>query len=255
MDFRSFRLEMKDTVASKGEFNGYAAIYGNEDRNGEVIDPGAMKRSIDHADGEFPLLWQHQKEALIGMVRLEDDARGAKAFGKVNLDIDAGRQAFKMMVPMEGFTRGALRDLSIGYIVKKDEMHGSVRHLKEIQLLEVSLVTIAANPKTNITRVKEAAEQQSYEERLVAIETTIKEFSTFKSALKAIGATLAERDMLDDPDLVDSLSKFFATGPGSDSGDPVSDHSLEELRLEQALSNELRRQGHGKQYVGFDSGA
>ena len=234
MDYKAFRFEDCKAVgdALKGEFSGYAAVYGNEDRNGEIIDVGAMKRSINSADGEFPLLWQHQRDIPIGVVRLEETDRGAKAYGKMNLDNQMARQAFSLMIPPEGFKRAALRDLSIGYNVNKEDMRDGVRHLKEIHLFEVSVVTIAANPKSNITQVKEL---QATEDRIGRIEL----------ALKAISATLVNRDLVDNPDEFHLLLKDLQTGPGFDPSDPDVVHSLEELLTDQTLY-QLRRTCHGE---------
>ncbi len=114
MDTKAFSFNLKAVgEPARGEFTGYAAIYGTEDRNGEIIDAGAMKRSINANDGEFPLLWQHNRETPIGVVKLEDVQRGAKAVGRISLESSMGSQAYSLMIPPEGFKRAALRDRDV----------------------------------------------------------------------------------------------------------------------------------------------
>lgn len=225
MDYKSFRLsELKAVKESQGEFSGYAAIYGTKDRNEEIIAAGAMKKSIKESDGEFPLLWQHDKTVPIGVVRLEETDRGAKAKGNLNLGTMMGQQAYALMVPPEGYKRGALRDMSIGYIVHKDQIIDGIRHLKEIQLLEVSLVTVAAHPKTHVTAVKEYEAQGTRISRL-------------ELAYKTLLATLSNDGLLNEPGILHSLLEEPVDGAGPDPDEPSDAHShdaielLEEMRL------------------------
>ena len=150
-EFKESSLAVLEATGS--EFTGYAAMYGTEDRNGEVISPGAMSRSIRENDGEFPLLWQHNRETPIGVVRLEDTPRGARATARL-ADTPLAQQAAALLRPPEGFQRGGLRDLSIGYLVNLDEVKSGVRYLKDISIFEVSLVTIGAHPHARVGNVK-----------------------------------------------------------------------------------------------------
>lgn len=225
MDYKSFRLsELKAVKDSQGEFSGYAAIYGTKDRNEEIIDLGAMRKSINDSDGEFPLLWQHDRTVPIGVVKLEETNRGAKAVGRLNLGTMMGQQAYSLMVPPDGYKRGALRDMSIGYMVHKDQMIDGIRHLKEIQLFEVSLVTIAAHPKTHVTAVKE------YEAQGICI-------SRLALAYKSLVATLTSQGIIDEPELFHSLLDIPDAKAGHNPDEPSDAHSqdaielLEEMRL------------------------
>lgn len=147
-------LDVAIRQAEGGEFTGYAVFYGNKDRNGEVVDYGALTKCL-REQNEFPLIWQHDRLQPVGVARLEETPRGAKVFAAINRATAEGEKAYQLTIPPPGFSRGALRDLSIGYFVKDDGYVGGVRHLKELEIFEVSLVTIAANPKTFITSVKD----------------------------------------------------------------------------------------------------
>lgn len=229
METKAFRFNVKASDTIRGEFSGYAAVYGNKDRNEEVIELHAMAKSIGLSDGEFPLLWQHQKDLPIGVVRLEETNRGAKAFGRINVDTPMGMQAYNLMMPPNGFKRGALRDMSIGYFVRKDDVRDGIRYLKEIEILEVSLVTIAANPKSQITAVKTADDQN---DRITRLELL----------LKGMTSTLAEQGIIDEQDLLHSFDDLCVK-TGNVSDDQANSHSLSELLTEMSLYN-IRRELH-----------
>ena len=221
---KAFKFDVKAVGdPARGEFVGYAAIHSTKDRNEEIIDVGAMTRTINASEGEFPLLWQHQREAPIGVVKLEETPSGAKAFGKVNLLTPLGQQAFSLMQPPEGFKRGALRDLSIGYITRKDKVEDGIRHLKEIQIFEVSLVTIAAHPKTYVTSVK-------------TMDNEIDRIDRLEKAIRMIAATLSEEGLLMDPEHLHSMKSYLEDGPGDNADDPSIAHSLSELLSDMQLS-------------------
>jgi len=227
MEQKAFCFDIKSAGdPPKGEFTGYAAVYGTKDRNEEIIDHGAMKRSIKANDGEFPLLWQHYRENPIGVVRLEETNHGAKAFGKINTAVAEGQKALSLMIAPEGFARGALRDLSIGYIVEKDEIKDSVRHLKEINVFEVSLVTIAAHPKTMVTSVKE------YEDHATRI-------TRLELSLKKLGATLMDEGLIRDPNVIRALIDALVVDADT-AGNEEDDCLLREM-IEDAELYNLRR--------------
>lgn len=229
MDYKCFRLsELKAAADSPGQFTGFAAIHGTIDRNGEIIDRGAMTRSINASDGEFPLLWQHQYNSILGVVKLQDTERGAKAVGQINTTTALGGEVYQQMLPPPGFTRGAIRDMSIGYIVHKDQVIDGVRHLKEIQLLEVSLVTVAAHPKTFVTNVKE-------------VDAQAVRISQLEHCNKTIIATLIEEGLISDPERFHSLLGVSLDGPGKSSDDPGNAHSPEYQRFVKEMQMEILR--------------
>lgn len=146
-------IEIKRTdVSDKGTFAGYASTFGGlPDRAGDVIARGAFGKSLkEHqAAGSTPgMLWAHEFSEPIGKwLSLTEDAKGLKAEGKLTLDVTRGRDAHALMKD------GAL-SLSIGYRVRQDGYERTTRVLKELELLEVSLVAVPANPHARVTAVK-----------------------------------------------------------------------------------------------------
>ena len=147
MEKLGLRFEVKQ-LDEAGVFEGYAAVFGNEDLGGDVIEPGAFKKTLQE-NPKMPILWQHDPREPIG-VTLEayEDMHGLRVKGQLNLETSRGREAYALL------KQGALRGLSIGYDAVKELWEGTTRRLKEIRLWEWSLVTFPMNLQAQVTAVK-----------------------------------------------------------------------------------------------------
>jgi HK97 family phage prohead protease len=154
-----------DDADTKMTFSGYGSVFNNLDSYGDVIDPGAFKKTLREArsSGAWPaMLMQHGGWGIsaddltpIGVwLELDEDDKGLKVTGKL-AETNRAQEAYGLlkMTP-----RPALNGLSIGYYAKKftvgtkpDEPR---RRLHEVELVEISLVTFPANPKARIGSVK-----------------------------------------------------------------------------------------------------
>lgn len=144
---------------AQGLIEGYASVFGGVDSYGDTILPGAYQASLSEhkAKGTAPvMLWSHNLDAPIGKwTALKEDARGLVVSGQLNLKTTAGKEAF------EHLQAGDLNGLSIGYRVGRDgyDYVNGVRHLKQIQLHEVSVVTVPADSAARITSVKQSIDK------------------------------------------------------------------------------------------------
>lgn len=149
-------LELK-ALADDGTFEGYGSIFGNVDDYGEVVMPGAFAASLAAAaKGKVPsvkMLWQHNWDQPIGVWEsLEEDSKGLKVRGR--LLVDACAQAAEAHALLKA---GAVDGLSIGYRTEKSETDPEkedIRRLTKLKLMEVSIVTFAANDKAQVEAVK-----------------------------------------------------------------------------------------------------
>ncbi len=144
-----FDAEMKALNDETGVFEGYGSVFGNVDSYNDVVLQGAFKESIG-ALGMPSLLWQHDAYKPIGKyLEVREDARGLYVKGELNLKVRQGFEAYALL------KQGALKGLSIGYSVKEDELQpNGIRHLKKINLYEVSIVTFPANTAATVTQTR-----------------------------------------------------------------------------------------------------
>lgn len=122
-------------------FAGYAAIFDRPDRGGDVVRAGAFARSLKH--GAVPLLWQHDAARPIGRIEcLKEDRRGLRVIGRL-VDTRAARL----------LKAGAVQGLSFGYRVRAARGEAP-RELTDLELVEVSLVTLPMQPRARVHAVE-----------------------------------------------------------------------------------------------------
>lgn len=146
-----FELESAD---ESGEFFGYAAVFGNIDDGGDVIEKGAFSKTIREDFSRIKILALHNDCDLpIGKpLELREDDKGLFIRGKIS-DTQRGRDIQTLLKD------GVLNELSIGYDATTWSVDDDgIRHLKEIRLWEVSIVTWAMNDQATIDEVKSLAE-------------------------------------------------------------------------------------------------
>jgi Escherichia/Staphylococcus phage prohead protease len=123
-------------------FAGYAAVFDRPDRGGDIVRSGAFARSLKRG-ALVPLLWQHQAGKPIGRVEyLKEDRRGLRVIARLSGGA-AGREAAALL------KEGAVRGLSFGYRVRSASGEAP-RELTELDLVEVSLVTLPMQPKARV---------------------------------------------------------------------------------------------------------
>ena len=154
-EFKSVRFELESTN-DEGEFSGYAAVFGNVDSGGDVIEKGAFAKTIVEDFSRIKILSQHNSYELpIGKpLELREDEKGLYIRGKIS-DTQAGRDIRTLLKD------GVLAELSIGYdAVSFDyDSDTGIRTLKEIKLWEVAIVTWAMNDQAQIDGVKSLMEE------------------------------------------------------------------------------------------------
>ncbi|MGW8202986.1 HK97 family phage prohead protease [Sphingomonas bisphenolicum] len=147
MDELDFALDVK-SINDDGDIEGLAVGYGNIDHGGDIVMPGAIAGTLA-AKKSLPMLLYHDQRRPVGVWHtLTEVSDGLLVKGRFSAT-SAGREA------REDAKCGALSGLSMGYNTIRQRIEGKARQLLEVALHEVSLVTIAMNDRTRITRVKE----------------------------------------------------------------------------------------------------
>ena len=140
------------SVSETGEFEGYGSVFGVEDSYSDVVVKGAFQKSLAQwaEKGRLPsMLWQHKMSEPIGIyTEMKEDDHGLYVKGRLLIDgDDLAKRAHAHA------KAGSLGGLSIGFILKDWEYDSQkgVYLLKEIDLWEVSLVTMPANDEARIS--------------------------------------------------------------------------------------------------------
>jgi len=137
-----------------GIIKGYASVFGIQDHHRDVVTKGAFKKTIRswRLMGKMPkMLWQHDPIQPIGVWQdMGEDDKGLWVRGKLALETQQGREAYHLL------KMGAIEGLSIGFRTIKavrDEAR-KIRMITDVDLIEVSLVTFAANGRAMVETVK-----------------------------------------------------------------------------------------------------
>ena len=146
----STRLEIK--TLSKRQFEGHGSIFGNVDLGGDVVIPGAFKGTLERhkKDGMLPqMYWMHDPSLVPGKwLEMDEDDKGLYVKGEL-AETQLGEEMYTLL------NMKAVRGMSIGYVtLERDYDKEGNRLLKEIDLWEVSLVSLAMNPKAQVTGMK-----------------------------------------------------------------------------------------------------
>ncbi len=144
-------------IGDDGVFSGYGSIFGNRDNGGDIVVAGAFAKSLaDHRQKgtRVKMFWQHDPHQPIGKwTELSEDGKGLYVEGKLNMGVQKGREAYALL------KEGDIDGLSIGYSIidgEPDEKRGAYL-LKQVRLVEVSVVSMAMNERARVDDVKSDA--------------------------------------------------------------------------------------------------
>lgn len=139
-----------------GYVKGYASIFGNLDKDFEVVDQGAFTDWLEANPNEpLPFLWIHKRELMpVGLTtKLIQDEKGLYYEAAI-LDTAKGRDLFKAI------EAGAVSASSFAYEIQDQYEKDGVWHLSKLDLLEISAVTkgMSSNPQATVEILDEKTE-------------------------------------------------------------------------------------------------
>ncbi len=141
-------------VDASGVFEGYASLFGVVDLGRDVVMPGAFAETlVRRGAAGVKMLWQHKASEPIGTwLSLEEDTRGLRVTGRLNLAVGKAREVLALM------REGAVDGLSIGFRAQRTQRDAAtgLRRLKKVDLWEISLVTFPMLPQARVTALKRA---------------------------------------------------------------------------------------------------
>jgi len=193
----TFHSEVKAND-DKGTFTGYGSIFGNEDQGSDIMQKGAFTKSLEQRPAsKVKLLYQHKTDEPIGIFEtMYEDEKGLFVKGRLAMGTQKGREAYELL------KMGALDGMSIGFRADPDkqgynENKRGTRTLKEVDLMEISLVTFPMNERALIENVK-ASQKSIREWEKILREVGSLSRTEAKIGAKALSESLSQRDAGDD---------------------------------------------------------
>ena len=175
--FKEFAVKELFYNGESRTISGYAAIFNNRDKAGDILLKGCFAKSIQdrgpesQANDKIIMLWQHDQHEPIGRISvLIEDEKGLY-FEAVIDDVERGNQAIKQL------ESGTLNQFSIGYSYVWEKCEYDQERdafiVKEVVLYEISVVSIGCNGETEYLGLKSES-TDPYEELKNEIESAIK---------------------------------------------------------------------------------
>lgn len=182
MDRLEFALEVKG-VTDAGLFEGYASTFGERDLGGDIVVAGAFAKSLKSSGTKgVKMFADHDRRKRIGVwTDIVEDEKGLFVKGRLLLEKQDGKDAYIDL------KEGVIDAMSIGYHAVDHSYDGrrKARMLKEVKLMEISLVPFGMNENARVTGVKSADEIKTIRE----FEEFLRDVGGFSNAAaKAIAA-------------------------------------------------------------------
>ncbi|HDR4450756.1 HK97 family phage prohead protease [Bacillus cereus] len=169
------KLNTRDATEEQPSLiTGYAAVFNSKTSIGgwfdEIIAPGAFARALSE-NGDIRALFNHNWDNVLGRtksgtLRLEEDGRGLKF--EVELpNTSTGRDL------AESMSRGDINQCSFGFWVTEEDwdynVEPALRTVKEVELYEISVVSIPAYDDTEASLVRGKEIGKEVEQRMKMI--------------------------------------------------------------------------------------
>jgi len=146
-----FEIKASDEDEEYYTFKGYASTFGNEDFGGDVVLPGAFRKTLKEMKPR--VCYQHSYKDVIGVLTVyQEDEKGLYVEGKLPKAHSEARNVAALLK-----CKG-IDEMSIGFSTIDSEFNAdlNIRYLKEVKLYEVSFVTMGMNNRAKVTSVKQA---------------------------------------------------------------------------------------------------
>lgn len=166
--FKSFEMKANEN----GMIAGYFSTYDIEpDSYGDIVEKGAFTKTIAkraESGHPFPLCFNHDFSAVIGSVKTIEDTEKGPYIEAEFLDTQLAQDVRKML------QSGAIYQFSFAYDVlnsrkptENESAKGITNVLTELDVFEISVVTVPANQNAVATEVKAGRRNRKADELII----------------------------------------------------------------------------------------
>ncbi len=202
----NFELRGSNTKDDFFEFEGMASTF-QKDLDNDVIEKGAFKESLTK---RLPvILFQHDSNAPIG-VTTEAFEKSDGLFIKAKLPIDDDLVKGRVIPQMKV---GSIKSMSIGFSMLRDdiEMEGDIRHIKKVDLHEISLVTFPANTGAKVTGFKSELKDILELKNKRELENHLRELGMSQKAAVYLASKVEFADEIHETQIINKLDKILGS--------------------------------------------
>lgn len=204
--YKNFDLEIKDVNAKDGIVEGYFSAFGMVDSDGDIMMPGAFKRSIQDwgpgGKGRIKHLINHDPSKPLGKILdLKEDSYGLRYTSKIGTH-QLGRDFIKMV------ESGLITEHSIGFRTLQEQKNDTANEIHDVMLFEGSSLTAwGANENTPLIGMKNLKSVDALKDQIKAFDKFIRDSDVtdetidlclikvkqLAQQLEALNSTLAEK--------------------------------------------------------------
>jgi len=172
-NYKSFDLELKDVDAKKGIVSGYFSAFGMVDSDGDIMMPGAFKRSINDwgpdGKGRIKHLLNHNPSQPLGKITsLKEDSYGLLYTSQIGTH-QLGKDFIKMV------ESGLIGEHSIGFRTLQEQKSDMGNELRDVMLFEGSSLTAwGANENTPLVGMKSLKSIEKMQDEIRAFDKFIR---------------------------------------------------------------------------------
>jgi len=156
MEYKQIKLEATEFAFDDDErmIRGYASVFGGIDSYGDTVAKGAYEDTIADRERPVRMRWNHFGPVIGKWTKMYEDDKGLYVEGQLTPGHSVAEDVYASL------KFGAVDGLSIGYIPKEyeDDKETGIRTLKEIELIEISVVEEPADLGAKIDEVKGISE-------------------------------------------------------------------------------------------------
>jgi len=188
MDLAYALLDVKSVAPDRRTFAGIASTP-ELDRQGDMVDPAGVTFR-----NPLPLLFHHDRQQVIGTVRLTRRADGIAFEATIPAVDEAGVLKNRVDEAWQSIKAGLYTGVSIGYRILDNGVEyvkGGARKLLKTEICEVSLVAIPANANASILLVKSLAAASPRKERIMKT-TPAEHISSLENKRAALAGRMTE---------------------------------------------------------------
>ena len=227
-NYKSLGMEVKDVDTKNGIVVGYFSAFGNVDSDGDIMMPGAFKRSIQdwgpQGKGRIKHLLNHDPSKPLGKItELDEDGYGLKYASQVGTHT-LGKDFIKMV------ESGLIAEHSIGFRTLREQKAAEGNEIHDVMLFEGSSLTAwGANEATPLIGMKN---MKSIED----LQSQIKSFEKFIRNSDVTDETI-ELCIIKVRQLAQLVEKMSSTDPVDETGEQQKEEETVDVKSLIAILN------------------